>query len=1317
MSAVDYQQTAEDHQSLLILVRHTGSHLPTSLFNRVWEQIHALDVVHVQGQNRNVIVRYKRSYPIENNEWGDFQAHRKVLGLISVGKCVDHEEFGDLFENYKKVKEEYASTIINSRLIIYGMNTDGSPIEPAQQNNGSTSPSSSHLSSLSHISQHSSMIDSGHETTADGSKSSVSVWSSLSDPSGASTAAADDHEYLSTTSTTIGVGSSVVEMSNSGAGGDRGTNSSCLRDITVSDASEKEGYDKEGGVDCSVSKETRERSGSEACSVTINFGKSATASGQRSGGGGEGSTGKSKDIKGSDKEEEEHIQLERGRPHSNSLTKGSKGSEVVFYPNLEHCADLEERLKEFVTSLFYVLEGKRLERTFERSDRMVLLYAPFEKKDYIGVDTETKSFKRRCMGRLRKHLGDLCLQAGLPGEAILHYQTALDMLRTVNDFLWMGGCYEGLCSASVVLTMAHTKPAAPLRRNQSFSVKRGLSSPEISQKGNTAAQFRQQNSLGSYSNGLDNLDQSASQLHCLNPDDIIEKYKEALHHYSKYKNSAMIEIEASMKACRVLIYQSKYLQASDFLQNCVYINLASSEEDKIQRYSTLSTLYGQIGFRRKEAFFKRVAAMQCVTGSNPAWQHCYSLLLQAVEAYSIGLDPRNRLRDVASGWPVIQHRVLHELVYSARRMGSLQLAVRHSTLMLHTLYPHLKPEEQKEVILGLELLTSRCPGTTQPLSTESGIFLPPVHLTTLPTVKSFKVLSPPAHLKPEKVNSTDSPTGIFIYTPLSYGTDERNGNSPDLDFQLVAEDLCEVQLQVINPLSVELRMLYMGLLTEGVEVEVFPASPFIAPSHSPLTVKLLARPRLPGQLTILGYDTQVFGVRSHCRLRDIGTGVPPLYNVEVVPALPQVSLECSLPKASVFASSSLPEGATVVANVSALLYAGQSHDCVVTLKNISAYPVTSLSLRLDSRNDAKEVTDKMFQWSAENICSQLPLQPGAQLCIALCLYAHSDFLLPPVASPDMASSSISSRSHNENEKGTQTVEALLCVEYTGGPGQEAGYCRRCSLAVTVDVLPCLYITNWNTMPVSSGQEVTLVLDLLNVSNHVVDVQCHNTFADPSLPLSIQPQQCRRVGVMIPRVSFPQQTLLDKFECRVPAKYRTWRTPDFHSQFLSTYVDIRWNMSTEMLNGKVSIDYLKWSEDHLNALLQPDITWEVTVNGQHYTAPGLMNFSLSEIVTVHVNLYAAKEYHQLVTVSVEPTGGTGQFECHNPLDSDTYLCLGSPAASVSMLRPDENFDHSCSFLFLALGSYQLRISCSTCQSSWICLPSPQFCVTSDACSQA
>lgn len=68
-----------------------------------------------------------------------------------------------------------------------------------------------------------------------------------------------------------------------------------------------------------------------------------------------------------------------------------------------------------------------------------------------------------------------------------------------------------------------------------------------------------------------------------------------------------------------------------------------SEEEKIQRYSVLSELYELIGFRRKSAFFKRVAAMQCVAPSiaEPGWRACYKLLLETLPGYSLSLDPQD----------------------------------------------------------------------------------------------------------------------------------------------------------------------------------------------------------------------------------------------------------------------------------------------------------------------------------------------------------------------------------------------------------------------------------------------------------------------------------------------------------------------------------------------------------------------------------------------------------------------------------------------------------------------------------------------------
>lgn len=77
--------------------------------------------------------------------------------------------------------------------------------------------------------------------------------------------------------------------------------------------------------------------------------------------------------------------------------------------------------------------------------------------------------------------------------------------------------------------------------------------------------------------------------------------------------------------------------------SCFLFVIQLSEEEKIQRYSILSELYELIGFHRKSAFFKRVAAMQCVAPSiaEPGWRACYKLLLETLPGYSLSLDPKD----------------------------------------------------------------------------------------------------------------------------------------------------------------------------------------------------------------------------------------------------------------------------------------------------------------------------------------------------------------------------------------------------------------------------------------------------------------------------------------------------------------------------------------------------------------------------------------------------------------------------------------------------------------------------------------------------
>ena len=73
-----------------------------------------------------------------------------------------------------------------------------------------------------------------------------------------------------------------------------------------------------------------------------------------------------------------------------------------------------------------------------------------------------------------------------------------------------------------------------------------------------------------------------------------------------------MELEACLKATKILAKFNRRLEAADFLQNTIYIGIKLEPDREIERLSTLAELYGMIGFKRKEAFYKRVAAMYCV---------------------------------------------------------------------------------------------------------------------------------------------------------------------------------------------------------------------------------------------------------------------------------------------------------------------------------------------------------------------------------------------------------------------------------------------------------------------------------------------------------------------------------------------------------------------------------------------------------------------------------------------------------------------------------------------------------------------------------
>uniref|UniRef100_A0A8C1MP78 Trafficking protein particle complex 9 n=1 Tax=Cyprinus carpio TaxID=7962 RepID=A0A8C1MP78_CYPCA len=888
MSVPDYMQCAEDHQTVVVVVQPMGI-VPEDQFFRIYKRIASVSQVSIRDSQRVLFIRFRHHYPPENNEWGDFQTHRKVVGLISVTSCTTAKEWLQTSDRFHGQKEVFGSTLYDSRLLVFGLQG-----EVAEQ--------------------------------------------------------------------------------------------------------------------------------------------------QR--------------------------------------------TDVAFYPSYDDCPDVEKRVEDFVESIFIVLESKRLDRATDKSgDKIQMLCVPFEKKDFVGLDTDSRHYKKRCQGRMRKHVGDLCLQAGMLQDALVHYHMAVELLRSVNDFLWLGAALEGLCSASVIFHY----PGGTAGKS-------GARKPSVSSAADAGKRHR-----------------PGAQEVLIDPGTVkhmIELKIWLLFLPVSYKSAGVIELEACIKAVRVLAIQKRAMEASEFLQNAVYINLGQlSEEEKIQRYSVLSELYELIGFQRKSAFFKRVAAMQCVapTIPEPGWKACYKLLLETLPGYSLSLDPKDFSKGTHRGWAAVQLRLLHELVYASRRMGNPGLSVRHLSFLLQTMLDFLSDQEKKEVTQSLENYTSKCPGGMEVISLPDGLKLPPVPFTKLPIVFSLSPLT----VKALEVHILCCFSLMCVCVCVA-------------DFQWVQGDVCEVQLMVYNPMPFELRVENMGLLTSGVDFESLPAALSLPAESGLYPVTLVGVPRTAGNITINGYHTSVFGVSSDCLLEGLVGVKSSGCMVEVVPSLPRLQLCTSLPRSAHLSSEDLST------SVSLQLFNGETQQLTITLENIGTETLNTLELTSKTLSTKEKLFGEFLTWDLQDALSHLPLKSGQSVSIPVNISAKLDFSgqesllndlnddgisvtglpvsspLRQVLKPRTENKPVGSDASKNEFNHVKTLEAVLTFKYSGGAGQVEGYYRELSLGVRVDVEPSVFFTRVSTLPATSTRQCHLLLDVFNSTEHELTLSAKN-----NQDLVLHASECQR----------------------------------------------------------------------------------------------------------------------------------------------------------------------------------------------------------------
>nr|XP_003473346.2 trafficking protein particle complex subunit 9 isoform X2 [Cavia porcellus] len=1138
MSVPDYMQCAEDHQTLLVVVQPVGIVSEENFF-KIYKRICSVSQLSMRDSQRALFIRYRHHYPPENNEWGDFQTHRKVVGLITITDCFSAKDWPQTFEKFHMQKEIYGSTLYDSRLFVFGL---------------------------------------------------------------------------------------------------------------------------QGEV------------------------------------------------------------AEQPRP------------DVAFYPSYEDCDSVEKRIEDFIESLFIVLESKRLDRATDKSgDKIPLLCVPFEKKDFVGLDTDSRHYKKRCQGRMRKHVGDLCLQAGMLQDSLVHYHMSVELLRSVNDFLWLGAALEGLCSASVI----YHYPGGTGGKSRALRLQGSSLPAEAANRHRPGAQEVLIDPGALTTNGI-NPDTSAEigrAKNCLSPEDIIDKYKEAISYYSKYKNAGVIELEACVKAVRVLAIQKRSMEASEFLQNAVYINLRQlSEEEKIQRYSILSELYQLIGFHRKSAFFKRVAAMQCVAPSiaEPGWRACYKLLLETLPGYSLSLDPKDFNKGTHRGWAAVQMRLLHELVYASRRMGNPALSVRHLSFLLQTMLDFLSDQEKKDVTQSLENYTSKCPGTMELLTLPDGLTLPPVPFTKLPIVKHVKLLSLPASLRPHKMKSllgqNVSAKSPFIYSPIIAHNRGEEKNKK-IDFQWVQGDVCEVQLMVYNPMPFELRVENMGLLTSGVEFEALPAALSLPAESGLYPVTLVGVPQTTGTITVNGYRTTVFGVFSDCLLDNLLGVKTSGSTVEVIPALPRLQISTSLPRS---AHSLQPSsGDEISTNVSVQLYNGETQQLIITLENIGMEPLETLEVTSKILPTKEKLYGDFLNWKLEETLAQFPLQPGKVATLAISIKAKLDFSCQENLLQDLSDDGISVsgfplsspfrqvvRPRVENRPATapegskvgdlshlKTLEAVLNFKYSGGPGHVEGYYRNLSLGLHVEVEPSVFFTRVSTLPATSTRQCHLLLDVFNSTEHELTVSARR-----NEELILHAGECQRMAIQVDKFNFESipESLGENGQFANPKQLEEERQ-EARGLEINSKLDIHWRIPSLKRSGEASVEGLL-NQLVLEHLQLAPLQWDVLVDGQLCDCDAAAACPVGDPVRLEVRLTnrsprCVGPFALTVVPFQDHQNGVRNYDLQ-----DTVSFVGSSTFHLEAVQPSGQSACLGALLFLYTGDFFLHIRfqegsrSKELPPSWFCLPS-------------
>ncbi|CAJ0920934.1 unnamed protein product, partial [Mesorhabditis belari] len=579
--------------------------------------------------------------------------------------------------------------------------------------------------------------------------------------------------------------------------------------------------------------------------------------------------------------------------------------EALQFAAMEDADGLEEAIREFVRNIYFVHEQKRMDVAFEKVDPPPCPLLPEEEKLRVGTENKTsKTFRRKCIGRCRKHQADYTLLAGLPSQALEHYQNAIELLKSANDFLWLAGALEGWACAAMALifeemntnrssmhrvatlTPAQLREAAQGKNYHSLGVNHGhqryRSDEDASRFSTTNSAERdvERNGSGGRKTALSwiKLDRKDK----LDSVTILESFEQAIEHYGKFGFASFLEYECMMKATDLFRLQGRYIEMEEFHRTHVGKFLDDSftkfdHQFKAQVCANSAEMYRKINFLRKSAFFSRLGVlfrlhvMDGETRTVADYRSVYPILFRTLYGYGINETASRDVTQSSSSQngPIeLQIKALHEVYTSSTRAQLSDAAIRHLCHLLQGYYPFLEPSMRARLISELATLRK---------------------------------------------------------------AEERRRKHQAVQWVVGAH--CLLRIHVYNCLPQELVVRELCVLGEGVTFETVPLRLSLPPSPEKMPQRtsdlqmqhdLIVVPRTPGQLTITGYSCSVFGLKNVCKLRARKS-----LTIEILPELPLLVVQSSLPKAPISSVDGEVDSAEIT------IYSGQTFQHSLALINSS----------------------------------------------------------------------------------------------------------------------------------------------------------------------------------------------------------------------------------------------------------------------------------------------------------------------------------------------------------------------------------------------